>query len=319
MEGPCRCHTDRHSHIHAPRGSIPGRFAWNSSTFGTSGVGVGQWSGLTTSLPMYTFPFFYEAVGLGLGALGIVLVIDGVVSPTGGTLSQYMGGSTSRVMYGTAKEGYLGGSSFFRVHPKYRVPVVGIITTFIVTIVLLVIAAIGYLVSSVGGAWSALTSIVTTTGVFSYIIGPVALVIFRRAHKDLKRPFVLPGGFALSLVAFIVSALMIYWGGAGGLISSSDPYGGYILLIIILAGFLLYGYAKDKNFSRDIKSGAWVIVLLLFNIVLLYVGEYQRNYLKLPWDWVAEIVVAIGLFFWLTTQRCHRRRQRLPSKGGASA
>ena len=280
-----------------------GSINFNSAAFGTKGLAAFDWSGLSTSLPMYTFPFFYEAAGLGLGALGLVLVIDGVVSPSG-TLSQYMG-STSRVLYGTAKEGYLS-SGFFRVSPKSRIPVLGLVTTFIVTLILLVAAAVGYLVSSIGGAWSALTSIVTTTGVFSYIIGPVALVAFRKAYPNLKRPFLLKGHSIIGILAFIISGLLIYWG-AGGLTTPTDPYGGYILLVVILIGFILYGYAKDRNFSKDLRSGWWVIAFLIFTMVLLTFGEFTPfsslstslvipGHAQIPIDWFIDIV-ASGLFY----------------------
>ena len=273
-----------------------GALGWNSNTFGTAGVLAGQYGNLSTTLPMYSFPYFYEAMGLGLGSLGIVLIIDGVVSPTG-TLSQYMG-STARVIYGTAKEGYLS-SSFFNVHEKHRVPTLGIIVTFIVTVALLIIAGVGYLVSSVGGAWSALVSIVTTTGVFSYIIGPIALMSFRKSHPNLKRPFALPYYQVFALVAFVVSSLMVYWG-AGSLNTPTDPYGGYILLVIILAGLVLYTYAKGRNLMNDIKTGSWVVVFLLFNILLLYLGEYGINALYMPIDWIVDIIAAIVFFFWAT-------------------
>ncbi len=273
-----------------------GALGWNSAAFGTSGVLAGQYGNLSTSLPMYSFPYFYEAVGLGLGGLGIVLIIDGVVSPTG-TLSQYMG-STARVIYGTAKEGYLS-SSFFSVHKTHRVPTLGIIVTFLVTIALLVIAGVGYLVSTVGGAWSALVSIVTTTGVFSYIIGPIALMSFRKSHPSLKRPFALPYYQVFALVAFVVSSLMVYWG-AGSLNTPTDPYGGYILLIIILAGIVLYAYAKGRNLVNDIKTGSWVVVFLFFNIALLYIGEYGTNALYMPLDWIVDMAAAIVFFFWAT-------------------
>ena len=278
-----------------------GGIKWNSAAFGTAGVLPGDWAGLTTSVTMSSFPFFFEAVGLGMGLLGILLIIDGAVSPTG-TLSQYMG-STARVLYGTAKEGYLT-KNFFAVHTKYRVPAFGIIVTLIVTIILLLLAGIGYLVSSVGGAWSALTSIVTTTGVFSYIIGPIALATFRKAHPNLNRPFKLPAYGIIAPVAFIVSALMVYWG-AGSLITSADPYGGYILLIIILAGILLYGYAKGRNFGDDLKSGAWVMTFIVFNLVLLYFGEYGPvnrlaipGYPTIPVYWFIDIVAAILFYTW---------------------
>ena len=283
-----------------------GSINFSSSAFGTTGVAKYAWNGLSTSLPMFTFPFFYESVGLGLGALGVVLVIDGVVSPTG-TLSQYMG-STSRVLYGTAKEGYLS-SGFFRVSPKSRIPVLGLVTTFIVTVILLVAAAVGYLVSSIGGAWSALTSIVTTTGVFSYIIGPVALVAFRKSHPKLKRPFVLRGHSIIGVLAFIISGLLIYWGAGGLNVPKTDPYGGYILLVIILIGFILYGYAKDRNFAKDLRSGLWVIVLLLFNMVLLTIGEFSPfpklatllvipGHATIPVDWFIDIVASILFYLW---------------------
>lgn len=277
-----------------------GSLDWNSAAFGTSGLAAGAWNQLSSNFSISTFPFFYEAIGLGMGALGVVLLIDGVVSPSG-TLSQYMG-STARVLYGTAKEGYLT-SNFFKVHGKYRVPTLGIVVTFIVTLVLLLIAAVGYLVSSIGGAWSALTAIVTTTGVFSYIIGPIALMGFRKAHPDLHRPFALPGYSVFAILAFIVSALMIYWG-AGSLNSSTDPYGGYILLVLILFGIVLYTFAKNRDFVKDLKSGAWVVGFLLFNLLLVFVGPYGQGYLviksapSVPIDWFVDIIAAIFFYIW---------------------
>jgi len=271
-----------------------GALEWNSPAFGSEGVGVGQWSGLGTSLPMYSFPFFYEAVGLGIGALAILLAIDGAVSPAG-TLHQYMG-STPRVTFGTAKEGLLP-ASFLKIHPKYRIPVVGLIATLAVTLILLVLASVGALVSTVGGAWPALTSIITTTGVFSYIMGPIALPIFRRSYPEAQRPFSIPAYNILAPIAFIVAALMTYWG-AGSLIAPpSDPYGGYILLVVMLAGVFLYGFQKDKK-PGEFKTGLWVIVFLLFNLVLLYLGEYQTNIIKLPYDWIVDIVGAIVFYIW---------------------
>jgi amino acid transporter len=286
-----------------------GGFTWNSSTFGTTGVSPGDWSALSTSPypPIYSFPFFYEVAGLGLGVLAILLAIDGVVSPSG-TLSQYMA-STARVLYGTSKEGFLS-DKFFEVHGKYRVPVWGLITTMIVTIVLLVMAFAGTLVSSVGGAWSALVSIITTTGVFSYVIGSVFLPVSRKYAPDLPRPFKLPAYQAFSLAAFVISALLVYWG-AGALIAPpSDPYGGYILIAVMLAGALTYLTYKDKK-PCDLKSGLWVVAFLIFTGVLVALGCYGFGIIPsspLPFAWIIDIIAAIGFYFWAINSavpECH--------------
>lgn len=266
---------------------------WNDPAQGTAGVHAGAWSRLGTQIPMASLPLFYESLGLGLAVIAALLFVGGLVGPSADTNQYYA--STARVLFGMAREGYLS-RKFLTVHPRYRVPVWGLVTTLVVTVILLVMGFGGALNSSVGGAWSALTSIITTTLVFAYMAAPLALPIFRRSYPDLERSFAVPMHRVVSVIAFIVASLMVYWG-AGSLFAPTDPYGGYILIAVMLGGSLFYINAREKN-RRDLWSGAWMIGYLIFTAVLLALGEYQGKLIPLPWDWIADIAGAIGFYIW---------------------
>jgi amino acid transporter len=267
---------------------------WNSAAGGTLGADVGDWHALNTTLSMSSMPFFFEFLGLGFGAVGSIIILGGIIGPSADTNQYYA--STARIIFGLGREGYFP-NGVTRIHQKYRVPVVGLLITLIVTIVLLVMGVAGSLVSSVGGAWTALTSIITSTLVFAYMAAPLSLPAIRKNYADLRRPFKTPIYKVLSPVAFVIGALLVYWG-AGSLITSSDPYGGYILiLIMLLGGIIVWAYKSEKS-PFDFNGGLWAIVFLVFNIALLALGEYGLNLLPLPWDWVTDIVAALIFYYW---------------------
>ncbi|MEM3829504.1 MAG: APC family permease [Conexivisphaerales archaeon] len=273
-----------------------GGLKWDSASFGTSGVTAGNWIGLTSSLRMATMPILYETVGLGIFVITVLVAAAGLVGPPADA-GQYMA-STARILYGISRDGFLG-KSFSRVHAKYRIPYLGVLITFIVTTVLLLLGVAGYLVTSIGGAWLALVSIVSTTSVFAYMVGPLALIILRKTNPNAERPFKVKYASVVAPLAFIISGLMFYWG-AGVLFSSGDPYGGYILIILLLAGVLLF-YTRDKASEKtqaDLKNSMWIIIFLILNIILLALGSYQLNIIKMPYDWILDIIINIFVYIY---------------------
>lgn len=268
---------------------------WNNAATGTLGVLPGQWFKLTTSLSTSAFPLFYETLGLGLTPIAVIVVIGGVIGPAADT-SQYYA-STARILFGMSREGYFGNnSSIAKVETKHHVPLVGLLITLAVTIALIILGFAGYIISSVGGFWVALTAIITTTLVFAYTSSSITLPIFRRFRREDDKSFKLKGYKIVAPIAFILSSLLVYWG-AGSLISSTDPYGGYVLVIIMIAGSFAY-FTKAERKKEDIRSGLWMFVYLLSFLPLLYLGEYGTNLLKVPYDWMLVIVLAIIFFAW---------------------
>jgi len=266
---------------------------WNSSAFGTTGVAQGNWLGLSSSQPMATMPMLYVASGLGLFVIAILIALAGLVGPPADA-GQYTA-TSSRILFGMSRDGFIG-KTFSKVSERYRIPYFGVIATFIVTAVLLLLGVAGYLVTSIGGAWLALTSIVSSTSVFAYMVGPLSMVIFRKSNPEENKFFKVKFGNIIAPVAFIVAGLMFYWG-AGTLFSSSDPYGGYLLVLAILLGLILIFTFKRGNEtwksnikSSDIKGSIWMIVFLVFTLVILYLGSYQLNVLPVPYDWITIVI-----------------------------
>ncbi|MEM3830231.1 MAG: APC family permease [Conexivisphaerales archaeon] len=279
-----------------------GGLKWNNSAVGTSGVMAGEWSSLTTALSTSAFPLFDISLGLGLFWLAGLVAIGGVIGPAADTNQYYA--STARILFGMGREGYFSGKSgkMGEVDAKHHVPVLGLLITLAVTIVLLLLGFGGYLVSSVGGLWVALTSIITTTLVFAYTASSITLPIFRRYYLTPKKgSYTLKGYQIISPIGFIISSLLVYWG-AGSLFTSTDPYGGYILIILMLAGGLLYLTTKEsrnnEHIKEDVKASLWMIFYLALFIPILYLGEYKTNYIKAPYDWFVVIVYAIVFYIW---------------------
>ncbi|MGC8558807.1 MAG: APC family permease [Nitrososphaeria archaeon] len=266
---------------------------WNSSAAGTLGVMPGDWAGLTTSLPMASFPLFDLAYGLKISYMAWLVGVAGFMS-TAGVASMYLA-STPRILFGMSKEGYLS-RHFEKLSEKYRIPVFGLLATLAVTIILLIMGVAGVFVTSVGGFWIALTSIGTSTLVFAYSTGPLVTAILRRKLPEYQRPFKIPAYFAITMISFVITTLLIYWG-AGSLFSSEDPYGGYMLIILILVGALIYPTYNNKKRS-DINSGIWMIIYLLTFLPILYLGSYQTNILPFPYDWITEIILGSIFFLW---------------------
>jgi amino acid transporter len=235
---------------------------WNDKAVGTFGVLPGQWSLLTTNLSTSAFPLFYISLGLGLFWLAGLVAVGGVIGP-GADTNQYYA-STARILYGMGREGYFGGKKarMAQVEAKHHVPLFGLLVTLGVTIILLMLGFAGYIVSSIGGFWVALTAIITTTLVFAYTASSITLPIFRKYSVDsVKNAFELKRYKIIAPIAFIISSLLVYWG-SGSLFTSGDPDGGYILIIIMLLGGFLYFWSENKNTMEDIKASLWMIIYL---------------------------------------------------------
>ncbi len=272
-----------------------GGIHWNNAAAGTLGVLPGQWSKFTTSLSTSAFPLFYTALGLGLIPIAVIVAIGGVIGPAADT-SQYYA-STARILFGMSREGYFGkNSSIGKVEPKHQVPLLGLLITLGVTIILILLGFAGFIISSVGGFWVALTAIITTTLVFAYTSSAITLPIFRKFKSEDARSFRLRGHKIIAPIAFILSSLLVYWG-AGSLISQSDPYAGYILIILMIAGSLVYLTKAERN-RQDIKSGLWMFIYLVSFLPALYIGEYGRSLLAVPYDWILIIVLSIIFYLW---------------------
>ena len=105
----------------------------------------------------------------------------------------------------------------------------------------------------------------------SFASGPLVHAAMRAQLPDHERPFRLPGGHMIPLLAFWGSNLIVYWSGWTTV---------WKLMVAVLIGFVLLaafvgsGQMKDK--SLDVRSGLWVLPWLAGLTLISYLGNYPE-------------------------------------------
>ena len=121
------------------------------------------------------------------------------------------------------------------------VPLVGLIMAFV----------IGLIAFLPFPSWQQLVGFITSATVLSFASGPLVHASMRAQAPDQERPFRLPGGHLIPIVAFWGSNLIVYWSGWTTV---------WKLMIAVVIGFVLLGafvgsgQMKDK--SLDVRSGS---------------------------------------------------------------
>jgi len=256
-----------------------------------AGVTPGDWGALRSS-SLLSGPFAQEAAAAGLGWLVVILIIDAIVSP-GGTGISFMA-YPARIFQAMAEFGYAP-KYFAKLHEKTKIPARAVILNFLVGLI--------FIYEFPG--WSLLVGILTSTLVVAYVMGPAAVNVLRRTAPEVERPFRLKGSKIIAPIAFIFTFLVIYWSGW--------PLSGEVVLAV-LAGLVMFAYFYRKNkFSFDeIKSGIWIIVLLIFVAIFSYIGPSDYggiNIIPFPWDFIVLAIVSLFIYFW--AQRSGRRTKTL--------
>lgn len=217
-------------------------------------------------------PYVDVATALGLGWLAFLLLVDAAISPAG-TGFVYTG-TNARVAYALTRNGYFP-EPLGRVHPKYQVPYVALITNLI----------IGLLFLLPFPSWSKLVGVVTDGVVITYIAGPVAALALRRTAADAVRPVRLGSLPIIAPIAFVVAGLIIFWSGW-------PTVGEVMVLALVGVVFYAYYYPKRHFDPSHIKAALWLIGYYVFLIVVSYLGSFG-GIKALPYG-VDMLVVVIG-------------------------
>ncbi len=192
---------------------------------------------------------------IGLGWLAIVLYADAIISP--GDTGLIYTTATSRISYAMARNGNAP-QALARTTDR-GVPLISLIVTFVV----------GLIVFLPFPSWQQLVGFITSATVLSFATGPLVLGALRHGLPEAERPFKVPGGHAIPVLAFFAANLVIYW--------STWPIN-WKLFIAVLIGFALlpvyHVLGKDVP-SLDWRSGAtWVLPWLGGLALISYLGNY---------------------------------------------
>jgi amino acid transporter len=194
------------------------------------------------------------ALAAGATWLGVVLIIDAIVSP-GGTGLVYLG-TTARISYAIGEEKEMP-SALTQTNAR-GVPVVSIIVAAVVGIV-----AFGPFKS-----WSELVSVVTDSTAIMYGFGPVALGALQLRDLGRDRPYTMPAPKILLPAAFAFADLLIYWSG-WDIIWKLD-----ILLIIGIVLFFVGANVKKTDALTKMRHAVWIGPWLIGLNLLSLAGRY---------------------------------------------
>lgn len=236
------------------------------------------WQGLLLSSP-----FAQLAIALNLNYLVILLYADAFISPSGTGLN--LMAAVGRMLYGMQQNKqmpkYLG-----KLDIKYGIPRRALVTNLLVSFIFLFIFR----------GWGHLAAVISVALVISYLAGPIALSSLRIKNKDAKRPFKLPFANIISPLAFIVSALVLYW--------ARWPLTGNIIIVIICGLFIYFYYQTKngfKNFKKELRSSMWMITFLITIAFISYIGGNDFGGLGIihnGWDQALVSILSLGFYFW---------------------
>ncbi|MHB8360238.1 MAG: APC family permease [Thermoplasmataceae archaeon] len=223
----------------------------------TSSTFSSMWGSLGSSIygkgPFYEV--FSSAAVAGFGAWATILLIDGVISPSG-TGWVYMGTST-RALYGLSTDGYYP-PILKKIQESTGIPIVALILSLL----------IGSIFIAPFPSWSVLVGFISGATVFTYIMGGVVLTHFRKTVKDAKRPFKLPFSSIMAPIAFVSAALIVYWSGY---------YLEIILVYAILAGlpiYIIYYVPKNLKISFNLAAIAGIIFWAIEGVTIYLQYSY---------------------------------------------
>jgi amino acid transporter len=240
-------------------------------------------------------PYYTLATSVGLGWLGVVLIIDALISP-GGTGLVYLA-TTSRLSYSLARVRFL--PPVFSGIDRRGVPWFSIVFG----------GAFGCLLFLPFGGWAKLVGAITAASSFMYSYAPVAAVSLRKSDPDRPRPYKVPGLNVIAPFSFVVSGLIIYWSGTSNVVK---------LDLAVLFFLVLYFIARRVDPAQapiDFKAGAfslpWIIGLTIFSIFGgSYVGSYPsvfgiaiHHHLPFWWDIGAVAVFSLAVYYYAVHSR----------------
>ncbi len=226
---------------------------------------------------------------LGLTWLAILLYVDAVVSP--GDTGLIYTTITSRISYAMSRNGNAP-AALQQTTPR-GVPMVSLVVTFVV----------GLIVFLPFPSWQQLVGFITSATVMSFASGPLVLAALRRQDPDRERPFRLPGGHLVPVLAFWASNMIVYWSGWDIV---------WKLMVAVLLGFVLLGIftltGQVQTPRLDLPSGAaWLLPWLGGMTLISWLGSFPEpaagNQMVLGFGTAATVILALSVAVYMLAYR----------------
>jgi amino acid transporter len=239
---------------------------------------------------------------LGLGWLAGLLYFDAFVSPADTGL--IFTTATSRLSYAMAKNG--NAPAPLEKINRHGAPWVSLGVTFVVGLI--------FFLPFPG--WQQLVGFITSAAVLSFGSGPLVMGALRRELPTQRRPFRLPGGDVIPLLAFWSSNLIVFWTGW----QTNEK-----LFLAMGLGLVLLGVQHVTSGTRtryDWKAGSWVWPWLAGLALISYLGSYGhgRGVIGFGWGWIVLLGFTIVVYLWAIAVRLpHAAVERYLAQDQAAA
>ncbi|MBN9671271.1 APC family permease [Roseibium aggregatum] len=212
------------------------------------------------------------SLATAVGALWIVSILD-----TSARISSFASGlvsvgSNARLGLAMAQNGLF--PKFMETLSERGVPLFALMVNFVVSALFFIALP-----------FKEVLALNTSSIVLSFVVGPVAVLAFRRLLPDTPRAFVLPAAPFTGCFAFIVASLIIYWSGWNTM--------GH-LGICLAVGFCLMAFRVTRGGveSLDWREALWLAPYLAGLMVLSYLGTFGGGAGLIP---VGPDILAVGL------------------------
>ena len=227
-----------------------------------------------------TGPFAGMIMGLGLAWYVKLLYLDAVVSPFGTAMIQ--AAATGRLTYGMAQNHYLP-QFLTQLNPK-KSPAMALAFNTI----------IGFLFFLPFPSWQKMVSFLVSCLSIGYVVGPMSLITLKKALPECISQYSVTRVQLLSLIAFYVCNLIIFWAGWSVIYKVMIAFAlGYLLLIL----YAVFSNAENK-INLDFKRGWWAIPYVIGVGAISYLSSYGGiNVIHFGWDFVVMAIFTLVIFY----------------------
>lgn len=226
-------------------------------------------------------PFAGIAAGLGLASFMYILYADAAVSPLGTSFIYTT--ATARINYAMSKNNYMP-PAMLALNTN-GVPMNAIWSNYL----------IGLLLFLPFPAWQSMMSFLVSAFVFIYAVGPIALLSLRKSNPNLTRPFRLPCANLITVIAFYICNLIIYWTGWSIM---------YKVMIAILIGFVylnIYRFTPPgRSLKMDWRQGIWLMPYFAGMAIISFYGDFGTGKHLIPFgfDFLIIAIFSLVIFIW---------------------
>ena len=229
-------------------------------------------------------PLMSVVTALGIGWVNVMLYTGAVVAPFGGGLVAT--GSMARLGYALSQNGFF--PKWLEKLSSRGVPLRALVMNFVFGVAVVAFVSFEEAIALNGAAIT-----------ISFSAGPLAVIALRKQLPDLARPFRLPAVYPISIIAFIVATLIVYWGGW-----ETNWRLGLIMGIGLVIFAIKMVWNRVPVSQLDLKQAVWLIPYCLGLLTFSYLGNFGKGIALLvyPWDTIGVVLLSVVCwtiaYFW---------------------